>query len=233
MTLVIAMDGPSGTGKSTVARRIAENLGARYLDTGAMYRAATVWALEREVDLTDPAAIAAATADLPLAMGCDPLSEQVELDGISITRRIREDDVTAAVSAVSAVPEVREQLVGYQRAIAADDDSPIVVEGRDIGTVVFPDSPVKIYLTASAQARAQRRHAQNIELGLPSDYDAVLASVQRRDGLDSTRKISPLRPAEDAIELDSSDMNLEETVAAVAETADRALSASRDKEVTR
>ncbi|CAM3885952.1 (d)CMP kinase [Tsukamurella ocularis] len=233
MTLVIAMDGPSGTGKSTVARRIAENLGARYLDTGAMYRAATVWALEQGIDLTDPAAIAAGTADLPLAMGCDPLAEQVELDGISITRRIREDDVTAAVSAVSAVPEVREQLVDYQRAIAADDDSPIVVEGRDIGTVVFPDAPVKIYLTASAQARAQRRHAQNTELGLPSDYDEVLASVQRRDGLDSTRKVSPLRPADDAIELDSSDMNLEETVAAVAETADRALRASRDKEVTR
>ncbi|MGX9297303.1 (d)CMP kinase [Tsukamurella paurometabola] len=227
------MDGPSGTGKSTVARRIAENLGARYLDTGAMYRAATVWALEQDVDLTDPAAIAAVTADLPLAMGCDPLSEQVELDGISITRRIREDDVTAAVSAVSAVPEVREQLVDYQRAIAADDESPIVVEGRDIGTVVFPDAPVKIYLTASAQARAERRHAQNIELGLPSDFDEVLASVQRRDGLDSTRKISPLRPADDAIELDSSEMNLEETVAAVAETADRALSASRDKEATR
>ncbi|GAA1077304.1 (d)CMP kinase [Tsukamurella spumae] len=233
MTLVIAMDGPSGTGKSTVARRIAENLGARYLDTGAMYRAATVWALDQELDLTDPAAIAAGTADLPLAMGCDPLSEQVELDEISVTRRIREDDVTAAVSAVSAVPEVREQLVDYQRAIAADDETPIVVEGRDIGTVVFPDAPVKIYLTASAEARAQRRHAQNLELGLPSDYEAVLASVQRRDGLDSTRKVSPLRPAEDAIELDSSDMNLEETVAAVAELADRALAASREKEVTR
>lgn len=223
MILVVAMDGPSGTGKSTVARRLAENLGARYLDTGAMYRAATVWALDHEVDLTDPEAIAESTADLPLALNCDPLSEQVELDGISVVRRIREDDVTAAVSAVSAVPALREQLVDYQRAIAEDDDSPIVVEGRDIGTVVFPDAPVKVYLTASAEARAQRRHAQNVELGLPSSYDEVLTSVQRRDGLDSTRKVSPLRAADDAIVLDSSEMNLEETVAAVAEVADRAL----------
>jgi len=114
-------------------------------------------------------------------------------------------------------------IVDCQRAIAADDDSPIVVEGRDIGTVVFPDAPVKIYLTASAEARAQRRHAQNLELGLPSEYETVLASVQRRDGLDSTRKVSPLRPADDAIELDSSEMNLDETVAAVAEVADRVL----------
>ncbi|WP_192814874.1 (d)CMP kinase [Tsukamurella sp. 1534] len=229
---MVAMDGPSGTGKSTVARRLAENLGARYLDTGAMYRAATVWVLDHDVDLTDPAAIADSTDGLPLAMGCDPLGEQVELDGVSVTRRIREDDVTAAVSAVSAVPELREQLVDYQRAIAEDDASPIVVEGRDIGTVVFPDAPVKVYLTASAEARAQRRHAQNTELGLPSEYDEVLASVQRRDGLDSTRKVSPLRPAEDAIELDSSEMTLEETVAAVAEVADRALQVSRSGEVT-
>ncbi|GAA1007032.1 (d)CMP kinase [Nocardiopsis tropica] len=221
MTLVIAMDGPSGTGKSTVARRLAESLGARYLDTGAMYRAATVWVLDREVALDDPAAIAAATDDLPLAMGCDPLGEQVELDGESVTRRIREDDVTAAVSAVSAVPALREQLVAYQRAVAEDDETPIVVEGRDIGTVVFPDAPLKVYLTASAEARAGRRHKQNIELGLPSDYDAVLASVQRRDGLDSTRKVSPLRPADDAVIVDSSDLTLEETVAAVAELAAR------------
>ncbi len=212
---VIAMDGPSGTGKSTVARRVAEQLSARYLDTGAMYRAATVHVIDVGIDPADAAAVAAATVDLPLAVGCDPVSEQVELDGVSIARRIREDDVTAAVSAVSAVPELRVRLVAYQRAIAADDDSLIVVEGRDIGTVVFPHAAVKVYLTASAEARAGRRHAQNLELGLPSDEAGVLASVQRRDLADSTRATSPLRAADDADIVDTSGFTLEQTIDAV------------------
>lgn len=227
--IIIAMDGPSGTGKSTVARRLAEQLGARYLDTGAMYRAATVAALDAAIDLGDPAAIDAATADLPLALGCDPLAEQIELDGTSISRRIRQDDVTAAVSAVSAVPAVRERLVQYQRAIALDDPTPIVVEGRDIGTVVFPRAAVKVYLTASAPARAARRHAQNRELGIASSYDAVLASVQRRDTADSTRAVSPLRPADDARQLDSSDLTLEQTVAAVAALVDSAIAGAEQE----
>ncbi|MDF0532223.1 (d)CMP kinase [Tsukamurella sp. 8F] len=209
------MDGPSGTGKSTVARRVAERLAARYLDTGAMYRAATVHVLDAGVDPADADAVDAATRDLPLAVGCDPTEEIVELDGVSITRRIREDDVTANVSAVSAVPALRERLVDYQRAIAGDDDSPVVIEGRDIGTVVFPDAALKVYLTASARARAERRHAQNLELGLPSDLGEVLASVQRRDELDSTRKASPLRPADGAEQVDTSGLTLDETVDAI------------------
>ncbi|MFC7752262.1 (d)CMP kinase [Tsukamurella soli] len=216
------MDGPSGTGKSTVARRVAERLDARYLDTGAMYRAATVQVLDSDIDPADAVAVAAATVDLPLAMGCDPAQEIVELDGVSIARRIREDDVTANVSAVSAVPELRARLVDYQRAIAEDFDEVddphgglIVVEGRDIGTVVFPSAAVKVYLTASAETRAARRHAQNLELGLPSDLADVLASVQRRDEADSTRKTSPLRPADDADRVDTSELTLDETVDAV------------------
>ncbi|WP_280193848.1 (d)CMP kinase, partial [Nocardia farcinica] len=151
--LVVAMDGPSGTGKSSVSRRLATRLGARYLDTGAMYRVATLRVLRAGVELTDPAAIAAAVKELPLTIGTDPSREVIELDGEDVSAEIRGDAVTKAVSAVSAVPEVRDLLVAAQRDIAADARR-IVVEGRDIGTVVLPAADAKIYLTASAEARA-------------------------------------------------------------------------------
>ncbi|WP_420753762.1 (d)CMP kinase [Rhodococcus sp. O3] len=208
------MDGPSGTGKSTVSKRLAEHLGAAYLDTGAMYRLATLHALRRGTDLTDPDAIAAATADLPWSIGTDPTVEDIRLDGQDVRDEIRGAEVTAAVSAVSAVPQVREMLVAAQRQIGRDAER-IVVEGRDIGTVVFPDADVKIYLTASAEARAQRRNAQNIAEGRGDDYDAVLAAVQRRDHLDSTRAVSPLRAADDAVHVDTSDMNIDEVITAL------------------
>ncbi|WP_280180627.1 (d)CMP kinase, partial [Nocardia farcinica] len=157
--LVVAMDGPSGTGKSSVSRRLATRLGARYLDTGAMYRVATLRVLRAGVELTDPAAIAAAVKELPLTIGTDPSREVIELDGEDVSAEIRGDAVTKAVSAVSAVPEVRDLLVAAQRDIAADARR-IVVEGRDIGTVVLPAADAKIYLTASAEARgAPRDHA--------------------------------------------------------------------------
>lgn len=212
--LIVAMDGPSGTGKSTVSKRLAEHLGAAYLDTGAMYRLATLHALRRGTDLTDPDAIAAATADLPWSIGTDPTVEDIRLDGQDVRDEIRGAEVTAAVSAVSAVPQVREMLVAAQRQIGRDA-ARIVVEGRDIGTVVFPDADVKIYLTASAEARAQRRNAQNIAEGRGDDYDAVLAAVQRRDHLDSTRAVSPLRAADDAVHVDTSDMNIDEVITAL------------------
>ncbi len=212
--LIVAMDGPSGTGKSTVSKRLAEHLGAAYLDTGAMYRLATLHALRRGTDLTDPDAIAAATADLPWSIGTDPTVEDIRLDGQDVRDEIRGAEVTAAVSAVSAVPQVREMLVAAQRQIGRDAER-IVVEGRDIGTVVFPDADVKIYLTASAEARAQRRNAQNIAEGRGDDYDAVLAAVQRRDHLDSTRAVSPLRAADDAVHVDTSDMNIDEVITAL------------------
>ncbi|MCK8675057.1 (d)CMP kinase [Rhodococcus sp. HM1] len=208
------MDGPSGTGKSTVSKRLAEHLGAAYLDTGAMYRLATLHALRRGTDLTDPDAIAAATVDLPWSIGTDPTVEDIRLDGQDVRGEIRGAEVTAAVSAVSAVPQVREMLVAAQRQIGRDAER-IVVEGRDIGTVVFPDADVKIYLTASAAARAHRRNAQNIAEGRGDDYDAVLAAVQRRDHLDSTRAVSPLRAADDAVHVDTSDMNIDEVIAAL------------------
>ncbi len=209
--LVVAMDGPSGTGKSSVSRLLATRLGASYLDTGAMYRVATLRVLRSGVDLDDAAAIVVAVKELPLTIGTDPSREVIELDGEDVSSEIRGNEVTKAVSAVSAVPEVREQLVALQREIAFAAGR-IVVEGRDIGTVVLQDADVKIYLTASAEARAFRRNAQNIAEGRGDDYEAVLADVQRRDNLDSTRKVSPLRPAEDAILVDTSELTKDETI---------------------
>ncbi len=210
-TLVVAMDGPSGTGKSSVSRKLATRMGARYLDTGAMYRVATLRVLRTDVDLSDAVAIATAVKDLPLTIGTDPAHEVIELDGEDVSTEIRGNEVTKAVSAVSAVPEVREQLVALQREIAVAAGR-IVVEGRDIGTVVLPDADAKIYLTASAEARAFRRNQQNIAEGRGDDYEAVLADVQRRDNLDSTRAVSPLRPAADAVLVDTSELTREQVI---------------------
>ncbi|TQF68453.1 (d)CMP kinase [Rhodococcus spelaei] len=205
------MDGPSGTGKSSVSRRLADGLAARYLDTGAMYRIATLHVLRCGVDIGDAAAIAAATKALELSIGTDPVSDRVLLAGEDVTDEIRGAAVTQAVSAVSAVPEVRTILVDKQRQFVATTDR-IVVEGRDIGTVVLPDADVKIYLTATAEARAQRRNAQNIAEGRGDDYAAVLADVQRRDHLDSTRAVSPLRPADDSVIVDTSELGIDDVI---------------------
>ncbi|WP_433598381.1 (d)CMP kinase [Nocardia sp. CA-135953] len=209
--LVVAMDGPSGTGKSSVSRRLATRLDANYLDTGAMYRVATLRVLRAGVELTDSAAIGAAVKELPLTIGTDPSRELILLDGEDVSSEIRGNAVTKAVSAVSAVAEVRELLVALQREIASAAQR-IVVEGRDIGTVVLRDADAKIYLTASAEARAQRRNQQNIAEGRGDDYEGVLADVQRRDTLDSTRAVSPLRPADDAVQVDTSELNMDEVI---------------------
>ncbi|MGH3725806.1 MAG: (d)CMP kinase [Mycobacterium sp.] len=209
---MVAIDGPSGTGKSSVAKELARQLGAAYLDTGAMYRIVTLWALRAGVDLSDPEAIARATEQVPMSVGSDPDVQTALLAGEDVSVPIRGTEVTAAVSAVSAVPAVRVRLVQRQRELA-EGTGAIVVEGRDIGTVVLPDADVKIYLTASAPARAQRRNAQNVSGGGFDEYERVLVDVQRRDHLDSTRAVSPLRPAEDAVEVDTSDMTQDQVVA--------------------
>ncbi|WP_083335886.1 (d)CMP kinase [Mycobacteroides saopaulense] len=209
---MVAIDGPSGTGKSSVAKELARQLGAAYLDTGAMYRIVTLWVLRAGIDLTDPAAISAATEQVPMSVGSDPDAQTALLAGEDVSAPIRGTEVTGAVSAVSAVPAVRERLVRRQRELA-EGSGPVVVEGRDIGTVVLPDADVKIYLTASAQARAQRRNTQNVTGGGTDEYERVLADVQRRDHLDSTRAVSPLRPAEDAVQVDTSDMTQDQVVA--------------------
>lgn len=209
--VVIAIDGPAGTGKSSVSRGLARELGARYLDTGAMYRMVTLAMLRAGVDLGDPAAIGSA-AEASISVGYDPDVEAVFLDGEDVSAQIRGDDVTRAVSAVSAVPEVRAHMVRLQRNLAAGEAS-VVVEGRDIGTVVLPDADLKIFLTASAETRARRRNDQNVAAGLVDDYETVLADVRRRDHLDSTRAVSPLRPAQDALIIDTSAMTQDEVIA--------------------
>lgn len=209
--LVIAMDGPSGTGKSTVSRRLASALGASYLDTGAMYRAATVWVLDNGTDPDDVDAVSAGMSDLDLEVGTDPERESVRVAGVDVTGPIRGAAVTAAVSAVSAVPAVRDKLVAMQRELAASAER-IVVEGRDIGTVVLTDADVKIFLTASAETRARRRNEQNITEGRGDDFAAVLADVERRDRADSTRTLSPLRPAEDSVPVDTSELSMDEVI---------------------
>ena len=211
-SLVIAVDGPAGTGKSSVSRGLARSLDARYLDTGAMYRIVTLAVLRAGVDLGNVDAIGATAANVDLAVGYDPEEDRSYLAGEDVSAEIRGDEVTKAVSAVSAVPAVRTRLVQLQRELAVGQGS-VVVEGRDIGTVVLPDADVKIFLTASAEERARRRNDQNVASGLGDDYEAVLADVKRRDHLDSTRKVSPLRAADDALVVDTSDMTEAEVIA--------------------
>ena len=222
---VIAIDGPAGTGKSSVSRGLAHELDARYLDTGSMYRIVTLAMVRAGVNLEDADAITAA-ADVPLSVGYDPDREQSYLAGEDVSVAIRGDDVTRAVSAVSAVPAVRERLVRLQRELAAGPES-VVVEGRDIGSVVLPDADVKIFLTASPETRARRRNDQNVAAGLPDDYDTVLADVMRRDHLDSTRAVSPLRAADDAVIVDTSDMSQAEVIARLCELVDQRTGAAR------
>ncbi|WP_193048541.1 (d)CMP kinase [Mycolicibacterium baixiangningiae] len=210
--LVIAVDGPAGTGKSSVSKGLARALGARYLDTGAMYRLVTLAVLRSGIDPADAQAVAAAVDGVELSVGHDPDEDRSLLAGEDVSAEIRGDAVTQAVSAVSAVPAVRARLVELQRRLSDGPDS-VVVEGRDIGTVVLPDADVKIFLTASAEERARRRNNQNVAGGQADDYTAVLADVRRRDHLDSTRTVSPLRAADDALVVDTSDMTETEVVA--------------------
>jgi cytidylate kinase len=208
---VVALDGPSGTGKSTVARRLAKELHASYLDTGAMYRAVTLAVLRAGLDPESPEAVAAATR-ATVEIGVDPTSPRIRLDGEDVGAEIRGPAVTASVSAVSAHPDVRRGLVDLQRRIIrhelAEGPGGIVVEGRDIGTVVATDAGLKVFLTASAEVRATRRGGQDRRAGRGGDYATALMSVQRRDALDSGRATSPLRPAPDAITLDTDGLDV-------------------------
>jgi cytidylate kinase len=208
---VVALDGPSGTGKSTVARRLAGLLGASYLDTGAMYRAVTLAVLRAGVDPADEASVISITEAIDLRVGTDPSRPRVRIDGEDVAKEIRGKPVTLAVSAVSAIPGVRALLVARQQAIIEQElvaPGGIVVEGRDIGTVVAPDAGLKVFLTASSEARARRRARQDAADGRKSTLDATRADVDRRDGLDSSRAASPLRAADDAVRLDTTELDL-------------------------
>ncbi|MFI2667848.1 (d)CMP kinase [Micromonospora carbonacea] len=203
---VVAVDGPSGSGKSTVSRRLAVGLGARYLDTGAMYRAITWAVLRSGVDLTDAESVGKVAAEVDLRIGTDPEGYGVTADGVGVDAEIRGTEVTGAVSAVAAVPSVRALLVARQRELIAKAGR-IVVEGRDIGSVVAPDADLKVYLTASEAARAQRRSAEDA-----TDVAATAADLARRDRLDSTRKADPLQQAADAVVLDTTELGIDEVV---------------------
>ena len=204
---VFALDGPSGTGKSTVARRLARRLGAEYLDTGAMYRAATLAVLEAGVPPEDPDRVAEVVRAARIEVATDPAQPETRLNGRRVDSEIRSPRVTAAVSAVSAIPAVRQVLVTQQRALIGRGR--IVVEGRDIGSVVWPAARPKVYLTASASTRARRRAT---ELGPGTDVASVGADLQRRDLIDSSRLASPLAQAPDAIELDTTDLDIDQVV---------------------
>lgn len=204
---VVAVDGPSGSGKSTVSRRLATAVDGVYLDTGAMYRAVTWSVLQAGADLADPDAITKIAVETELSIGTDPLAPHFAADGVRVDGPIRGPEVTAAVSAVAAVPAVRKHLVLLQQAIIAAHPR-IVVEGRDIATVVAPDADLKVYLTASAAARAQRRSAEDA-----TDVAATEADLARRDRLDSSRAADPLRQATDAVEVDTTGMGIDEVVA--------------------
>ena len=204
--LVIAVDGPSGSGKSSTSRGVAVRLGLRYLDTGAMYRAMTWWLLRQGVDVHDPAAVAARVEEPEILSGTDPLGPSILVDGVDVGIAIRSDEVNAAVSPVSAVPQVRARMVELQRE--AIGEGGIVVEGRDIGSVVAPDADVKVYLTADAGARAERRAA---EAGA-SDVEATRDSLLARDRIDSGRTVSPLVMAEGAVHVDGTAYSLDEVI---------------------
>lgn len=218
--LILAVDGPSGTGKSTMCRALAKQLDAKYVDTGAMYRVATLAVLRAGVDPADTDAVIEATTDLPLEVSDDPDSTAVLFAGEDVSGEIRGPEVTKHVSAVSAIPEVRVNLVELQRKLAREAGRAIV-EGRDIGTVVLPDAPAKVYMTASAEVRAKRRFDQDVAAGREADFDTVLADVKRRDDADSSRKTSPLRPADDAEVVDTSEMAPDAVLAALTAVVER------------
>lgn len=218
-TVVVAMDGPSGSGKSSTARGVADRLGLRYLDTGAQFRAIAWWMLEQGIDVHDAAAVAA-LADKPVVVsGTEPLAPTITVDGTDVSVGIRSDEVNAAVSPVASVPEVRARLLALQRSIIGDGG--IVVEGRDIGSVVWPQAEVKLYLTADPEARARRRALE--EGG--SDVAAVQDSLLARDRIDSSRATAPLTIPDGAVHLDTTPYSLDEVIGLVVERVRAAVSA--------
>ena len=214
------MDGPSGSGKSSTARGVAERLGLRYLDTGAQFRAMTVWMLRHGVDVHDADAVAAHAGEPQIVSGTDPLVPTITLDGQDVADAVRSEETTAAVSPVATVPAVRARLLDLQRATisAALGEGGIVVEGRDIGSVVWPEAAVKLYLTADPAARAARRAAENGS----TSVEATEADLLRRDAIDSGRTSAPLVVPEGAIHLDTTPYDLDEVIDLVVGLVERA-----------
>ncbi|MFI6684688.1 (d)CMP kinase [Streptomyces sp. NPDC050485] len=209
--VIVAIDGPSGTGKSSTSKAVAAKLGLSYLDTGAQYRAITWWMISNGIDTSDPAEIAVAAAKPVIVSGTDPSAPTITVDGEDAAGPIRTQEVTSKVSAVSAVPEVRALITQLQRGIAASAAHGIVVEGRDIGTTVLPDADLKVFLTASPEARAARRSGEI----KGSDVTATREALIKRDAADSSRKTSPLAKADDAVEVDTTELTLDQVIECV------------------
>ncbi len=210
---VVAIDGPAASGKSTTARLVAERLGFLYLDTGAMYRAVTWKALDTGIAPDDPEALGRLAAELRLTLETTADGVHVRVDGEDVTDRIRAPEISRNVSTVARVPAVRRRMVEIQRQLGRETSC--VVEGRDIGTVVFPEAPVKIFLQASIEERARRRHAELAQQGVQQGLADLEAEIARRDRMDSEREDSPLRPAPDALALDTTGLTIEAQVAEV------------------
>lgn len=216
---IVTVDGPAGSGKSTIAKIIAKKYGFTYLDTGAMYRMIALYALENSISLDDTEDV----EDMLKNTKLDIIGNQFFLNGKDVSEEIRTPRVSAIVSPVSAIKEVRVKLVDLQREISKGKS--VILDGRDIGTVVFPNGDVKIFLVASPEERAKRRLKEYEEKGVEADYESVLASIKERDYLDSTRKESPLKKAEDAHEIDSSTMSIDEVVEAISKYIDEKIGA--------
>lgn len=213
--LRVAIDGPGGTGKSTIAKAVAARFGLEYIDTGAMYRALGLKALRNGVDAADEEAVRAMLADTSI----DFVSGKTHLDGEDVSGLIRTNEISMAASNISKLAIVRAKVDEVSRHLAATKD--VVMEGRDIGTTVIPDAEVKIFMTASPEIRAKRRYDQLLAAGKEADYETIFKETQQRDYQDSHREVSPLRQADDAVLLDTSDMTLEENIDAVADLISR------------
>lgn len=208
--LTVAIDGPASSGKSTVAKKIADQLNLIYVDSGAMYRTITYVAIKKGIDLTNQDRILKELKNISIQFERSADGQSVFCNGLEITEEIRQNDVTNAVSLVSAHPLIREELVERQRKMAMKQN--IIMDGRDIGTVVFPDASVKIFLIASVDERAERRHKENTLKGIESDLSKLKQEISDRDYKDSTREVSPLKKADDAIEIDTTALSIDEVV---------------------
>ena len=207
----IAIDGPSGAGKSTLSKAVAARLGIVYVDTGALYRTVGYAVRQLGIDPHDTAAVIGALDGMRISLWYEDGVQCVYLNGENLGDRIREPEISMYASKVSAIPEVRNFLLGTQRKIAAEND--VIMDGRDIGTVILPDAEVKIFMFASPEARAKRRCAELAEKGMPTSYESVLADINERDHNDATRAVAPAVAAEDAVLFDNSDCTFEESVA--------------------
>ena len=213
--IAVAIDGPAGAGKSTIARKVASELGFIYVDTGALYRTIGLACINNEIDITNLDAVAAILPQIDIRVVFFNGEQKVLLNDEDVSEKIRTEEVSMTASTVSAIPQVRKFLLDLQRNFAKTDN--VIMDGRDIGTVVLPNAQVKIFLTASPEKRADRRVKQLLEKGMDADYNEILADIIKRDYNDSHREIAPLKPAEDSVLVDTTDMTLEQSIEKIAD----------------